>query len=55
MTTHRHDDAGRTGGTVPATPAPDPQGQQPWLHDLAICVDGNGTALSESDGSTTDE
>jgi glycogen debranching enzyme len=53
MTTHRHDDAGRTGSTVPATPAPDPQGQQPWLHDLAICVDGNGTALSESDGSMT--
>ncbi|MEO7447402.1 MAG: glycogen debranching N-terminal domain-containing protein [Humibacillus sp.] len=26
-------------------------GQQPWLHDLAICVDGNGTALSEGDGS----
>lgn len=25
--------------------------RQPWLHDLAICVDGNGTALSAWDGS----
>lgn len=25
--------------------------RQPWLHDLAICVDGNGTALSARDGS----
>lgn len=25
--------------------------RQPWLHDLAICVDGNGTALSAADGS----
>ncbi len=24
---------------------------QPWLHDLAICVGGNGTALSSADGS----
>lgn len=25
--------------------------RQPWLHDLSICVDGNGTALSARDGS----
>src|SRR6476660_9713348 len=50
MTTHRHEDA---GSPEPTAPAPAPQGQQPWLHDLAICVDGNGTALSESDGSMT--
>ncbi len=24
--------------------------QQPWLHDLAICVDGNATALSATSG-----
>ncbi|GAA6527470.1 glycogen debranching N-terminal domain-containing protein [Intrasporangium sp. DVR] len=30
------------------TPSPH---RQPWLHDLAICVDGNGTALSAWDGS----
>ncbi|WP_374970174.1 glycogen debranching N-terminal domain-containing protein [Terrabacter sp. BE26] len=28
-------------------------GQQPWLHDLAVCVAGNGTALSDADGSMT--
>lgn len=60
MTTHRHDAidaaaAARTPAPEPEAPAPkpDPQGQQPWLHDLAICVDGNGTALSGSDGSMT--
>jgi len=47
MTTHRTDG---TGSAEPAT-ATEPVGQQPWLHDLAICVDGNGTALSEADGS----
>jgi glycogen debranching enzyme len=25
--------------------------RQPWLHELSICVDGNGTALSAPDGS----
>ena len=24
--------------------------RQPWLHELAICVDGNTTALSAPDG-----
>lgn len=50
MTTHRHED---DGTAEPGTSTPDPQGQQPWLHDLAICVDGNATALSGSDGSMT--
>src|SRR6476469_207632 len=47
MTTHRTDG---TGSAEPAT-ATEPVGQQPWLHDLAICVAGNGTALSDTDGS----
>ena len=47
MTTHRTDGAGSAEPPV----ATEPVGQQPWLHDLAICVDGNGTALSETDGS----
>ncbi|GAA5036529.1 glycogen debranching N-terminal domain-containing protein [Terrabacter aeriphilus] len=34
---------------LPASPA-DAAGRQPWLHDLVICVDGNGTALSDADG-----
>ncbi|GAA2744583.1 glycogen debranching N-terminal domain-containing protein [Terrabacter aerolatus] len=50
MTTHRHED---DGTTEPGAPTSAPHGQQPWLHDLAICVDGNGTALSGSDGSMT--
>ncbi|GAB3057489.1 glycogen debranching N-terminal domain-containing protein [Intrasporangium mesophilum] len=29
----------------------EPRAYQPWLHDLAICVDGNGTVLSDADGS----
>ena len=29
----------------------EPRLHQPWLHELAICVDGNGTALSAADGS----
>ena len=47
MTTHGTDGA---GGAEPPM-ATEPVGQQPWLHDLAICVDGNGTALSDTDGS----
>src|SRR5689334_7181253 len=30
--------------------APTPRPQQPWLHDLAVCVDGNVTALSAHSG-----
>ncbi|MEO7752225.1 MAG: glycogen debranching N-terminal domain-containing protein [Terracoccus sp.] len=35
-------------GPAPGSP---PVVSQPWLHDLAICVGGNGTALSGADGS----
>lgn len=37
-----------SAGSGTATPA---DHRQPWLHHLAICVDGNGTALSAPDGS----
>ncbi|MEW1953911.1 glycogen debranching N-terminal domain-containing protein [Terrabacter sp. NPDC080008] len=49
MTDHGNESA---SGAEPSTPQ-QPQGQQPWLHDLSICVDGNGTALSDPDGSMT--
>ena len=49
MTDHGNESA---SGAEPSTPA-QPSGQQPWLHELAICVDGNGTALSDHDGSMT--
>ena len=31
-------------------PETEPTPRQPWLHELAICVDGNTTALSGRDG-----
>ncbi|MCH8628911.1 amylo-alpha-1,6-glucosidase [Arsenicicoccus piscis] len=36
-----------------AWPAPEPAArpQQPWLHELVVCVDGNATALGTRDGS----
>src|SRR6476659_8345117 len=33
-----------------ATPARPGEPQQPWLHDLSICVSGNVTALSAASG-----
>lgn len=48
MTGHGNENASSAGASTPS-----PSGQQPWLHDLAICVDGNGTALSDADGSMT--
>ncbi|MCU1536979.1 MAG: hypothetical protein JWP82_1330 [Humibacillus sp.] len=51
MGTHGTEERTRAG--VDDEAAHSEVGQQPWLHDLAICVDGNGTALSEPDGSMT--
>ena len=35
---------------MPQHPETQPTPRQPWLHELAICVDGNTTALSGRDG-----
>ncbi|GAA1967192.1 glycogen debranching N-terminal domain-containing protein [Terrabacter lapilli] len=49
MAGHTNENAGGAA----ASGADPSSGQQPWLHDLAICVDGNGTALSDADGAMT--
>jgi glycogen debranching enzyme len=43
---HEAADAGTTATTGPSVPPP----RQPWLHQLAVCVDGNATALSSPGG-----
>ncbi|GAA2034409.1 glycogen debranching N-terminal domain-containing protein [Terrabacter terrae] len=59
MTDHGNEYASGAEPSAPQQPwgqqpsGQQPSGQQPWLHDLAICVDGNGTALSDPDGSMT--
>ena len=53
MSDHEAADAGTTGTTGPSEPAGTASAappRQPWLHELAVCVDGNATALSSPGG-----